>query len=160
MLWLAFKEGLTALCHEMGIQRLTSQFEQDERVKVSAGLVGNSSSSGFPIRQSCVDAGDDPWGGAMRAFLIISIAGATATLAVATAASPRTDLIDGFVRSAIVGKGDAPPEQPAPPDSEYVAYSGYAAALPGPSCYWVRTPIYDSNRNVIGWRGRPLAVCP
>src|SRR5258706_6738654 len=98
----------------------------------------------------------------MKTILIVLVTAATATLAVATAASPRADLIDGFVRSAIVGKvaADAQSAYPAAPNPDYIAYSHYAAALPGPSCYWTRMPVYDSNHNVIGWRGRPVAVCP
>jgi len=46
------------------------------------------------------------------------------------------------------------------PDPGYIVYSGYAAMLPSPTCYWTRMPIYDSDRNVIGWRGRPVGVCP
>jgi hypothetical protein len=42
----------------------------------------------------------------------------------------------------------------------YTVYSGNDAELPASSCYWTRMPIYDPNRNVIGWRGRPVAVCP
>ena len=52
------------------------------------------------------------------------------------------------------------PAYVAVPDRGYIVYSGYAAALPGENCYWTRMPIYDPDRNVIGWRGRPVAVCP
>ena len=45
------------------------------------------------------------------------------------------------------------------PAPGYVVYSGYAAPLPGPNCYWSRMPLYDAYGNVIGWRGRPVAVC-
>jgi hypothetical protein len=40
-----------------------------------------------------------------------------------------------------------------------VVYPAYAAPLPGPGCYWTRMPVYDMYGNVIGWRGRPVAVC-
>ena len=43
---------------------------------------------------------------------------------------------------------------------EYIVYSDSAAALPGPNCYWTRQPVYDADFKVVGWRGRPLAVCP
>ena len=45
------------------------------------------------------------------------------------------------------------------PGPGYVAYPAYAAALPGPNCYWTRMPVYDGFGNVVGWRGRPVAVC-
>jgi hypothetical protein len=87
---------------------------------------------------------------------------AAATLAVATAASFAAGSIDDFLKVAIVGKAaaDVRPAYVATPDPGYIAYSGYAAALPAPSCYWARMPVYDFDRNVIGWRGRPVAVCP
>jgi hypothetical protein len=46
------------------------------------------------------------------------------------------------------------------PEPGYIEYSGYSAALPEPTCYWTRLPIHDSSNKVIGWRGRPVAVCP
>ena len=46
------------------------------------------------------------------------------------------------------------------PDPRYIVYAGYNATLPGPGCYWTRMPMYDSHHEVIGWRGRPIAVCP
>jgi hypothetical protein len=96
-----------------------------------------------------------------------------ATIAVATAASPTpadarcygcgvgAGLVGGFVAGAIVGSALAGP-RPAyvvAPAPGYVVYTGYAAPLPGPSCYWTRMPVYDAYGNVIGWRGRPVAVC-
>ena len=98
---------------------------------------------------------------------------ATATIAVATAASPTpadarcygcgvgAGLVGGFVAGAIVGSALAAP-RPAyvvAPGPGYVVYTGYAAPLPGPNCYWTRMPVYDAYGNVIGWRGRPVAVC-
>jgi hypothetical protein len=96
---------------------------------------------------------------------------AAATLAVATAASPTTadarcygcgvgaGLVGGFVAGAIVGSALARPAYVVAPGPGYVVYSGYAAPLPGPSCYWTRMPVYDAYGNMIGWRGRPVAVC-
>jgi len=98
---------------------------------------------------------------------------AASTLGLATLASPMpaaagcygcgvgAGLVGGFVAGAIVGSALAAPRPayvvgPAP---GYVAYAGYAAPLPGPSCYWTRRPVYDAYGNVIGWRGRPVAVC-
>jgi hypothetical protein len=98
---------------------------------------------------------------------------AAATIAVATAASPTpadarcygcgvgAGLVGGFVAGAIVGSALAGP-RPAyvvAPGPGYVVYTGYAAPLPGTSCYWTRMPVYDAYGNVIGWRGRPVAVC-
>jgi hypothetical protein len=45
------------------------------------------------------------------------------------------------------------------PAPGYIVYSGYAAPLPGPNCYWTRMPVYDAYGNPVGWRGRPVAVC-
>ena len=42
----------------------------------------------------------------------------------------------------------------------YIAYTGYAVALPGPACYGTRMPVYDGYGRVVGWRGAPVAVCP
>src|SRR6266567_3765132 len=47
----------------------------------------------------------------------------------------------------------------AAPGPGYVVYPAYAAPLPGPGCYWTRMPVYDMYGNVVGWRGRPVAVC-
>ena len=96
----------------------------------------------------------------MKAMLTALVA--AATLIDATGASPAAGLDDGYVRSAIVGKTTANVRTAylAAPEPGYIVYSGYAAALPGASCYWTRMPVYDSSHNVIGWRGRPLAVCP
>jgi hypothetical protein len=99
---------------------------------------------------------------------------AATTLALATAASPTpaaagcygcgvgAGLVGGFVAGAIVGSALAGP-RPAyvvAPAPGYVVYSGYAAPLPGPECYWTRRPVYDAYGNVIGWRGRPVPICP
>jgi hypothetical protein len=48
----------------------------------------------------------------------------------------------------------------AAPRPDYIAYADDAAPLPGPNCYWTRVPVYDAEHTVVGWRGRPLAVCP
>lgn len=88
---------------------------------------------------------------------------AAAILAAATtAALPGAGLVGGFVAGAIVHT-PAKDERPAyvvVPKPGYIVYSGYAAALPGPNCYWTRMPIFDPSNKVIGWRGRPVAVCP
>ena len=97
----------------------------------------------------------------MKAILTALAAGAA--LAAATSASFGTSSsIDDFLKVAIVGKGaaDAPPAYSARPEKGYIVYTGYAAALPAPSCYWTRMPVYDFDHNVIGWRGRPVPVCP
>lgn len=63
----------------------------------------------------------------------------------------------GLVLSATA---DDQPLFPADPYPGYIVYSGYDGALPGPNCYWTGMPVYDAERNVVGWRGRPVAVCP
>jgi hypothetical protein len=94
--------------------------------------------------------------------IAVSLAG-TATDAAAQrgAGAFAAGLIGGLAAGAIVG-GAIANSQPAyvAPGPGYVVYPGYAAALPGPGCYWTRAPIYDAYGNVIGWRGRPVAVCP
>jgi hypothetical protein len=88
---------------------------------------------------------------------------AAAILVPATATFLGTALADdSSIAGAQVGKiaSNLRPTFLSVPDPGYIVYSGYAGALPGPSCYWTRIPIYDSDRNVIGWRGRPVAVCP
>jgi hypothetical protein len=79
-----------------------------------------------------------------------------ATAVAAFGASWVTDFVAG-----VIGQG-APvrPAYVAAPDPGYIADPEYAATLPGPDCYWSRMPIYDSDHSVIGWRGRPVAVCP
>jgi hypothetical protein len=94
----------------------------------------------------------------MKTILTALLAGVT--LAATTAGSFGAGLVD--VTGAIVGSttADARPAYVAVPDPGYIVYSGYDAVLPGPSCFWTRMPVYDNDRSVIGWRGRPVAVCP
>jgi hypothetical protein len=98
---------------------------------------------------------------------------AAAALTAATAATPTpadarcygcgvgAGLVGGLVAGAIIGSAVASsrPAYVVAPGPGYVAYPGYAAALPGPDCYWTRRPVYDAYGNVVGWRGRPVAVC-
>ena len=84
----------------------------------------------------------------------LSALAAAATVATAIAAAPTpadagcwgcavgAGAVGGFVAGAIIGNAIA-----------------NAAPLPGPGCYWTRMPVYDMYGNVIGWRGRPVAVC-
>jgi hypothetical protein len=104
----------------------------------------------------------------------LSALAAAATVATAIAAAPTpadagcwgcavgAGAVGGFVAGAIIGNAianAAPPAYVAPPAPGYVVYPAYAAPLPGPGCYWTRMPVYDMYGNVIGWRGRPVAVC-
>ena len=93
---------------------------------------------------------------------ILTALTAAAALAAATAVSPAGGLVDGSVAGAVVGKvaANVRPTYLAAPETGYIVYSEHSAALPGANCYWTRMPIYDPNQNVIGWRGRPVAVCP
>lgn len=70
--------------------------------------------------------------------------------------------IDEFVKVAIVGKQPAsvPPAHLTKPEPGYVSYYGHPEPLPGASCYWTRMPVHDFKGQIIGWRGRPVAVCP
>jgi hypothetical protein len=94
----------------------------------------------------------------MRTILTALVA--AATLAGTTTGSPGAGLVD--VTDAVVGSAaaDVRPAYVAVPDSGYIVYSGYDGVLPGPNCFWTRMPVYDNDRTVIGWRGRPVAVCP
>jgi hypothetical protein len=67
----------------------------------------------------------------------------------------------GFIGGAIVGSAiaNSRPAYVVAPAPGYVVYSGYAAPLPGPNCYWSRQPVYDPYGNIVGWRGRAIAVC-
>jgi hypothetical protein len=67
----------------------------------------------------------------------------------------------GVVGGLIVGSAiaNSRPAYVVAPGPGYIAYPAYAAALPGPNCYWTRMPVYDRFGNVRGWRGRPVAVC-
>jgi hypothetical protein len=93
---------------------------------------------------------------------IVTAMTATAALVIGTAASFGAGSVDDFLKVAIVGTptADARPAYLATPEPGYIVYTGYAAALPAPNCYWTRMPVYDFDHNVIGWRGRPTAVCP
>jgi hypothetical protein len=93
---------------------------------------------------------------------------ATATAAVPTQADARcfgcavgAGVVGGLVAGAIIGSAvaNSRPAYVVSPGPGYVAYPAYAAALPGPNCYWTRMPVYDAFGNVVGWRGRPVAVC-
>lgn len=81
----------------------------------------------------------------------------------AVAAGVAAGLVGGLiVGSAIANSGPAygGPAYVVAPGPGYLAYPGYYASLPGPRCYWTRMPVYDRFGNAIGWRGRPVAVCP
>jgi hypothetical protein len=103
--------------------------------------------------------------------LVAAVGVAAATAVAPTPADARcygcgvgAGLVGGFVAGALVGSAIAnanagPPAYVVAPSPGYVVYAGYAAPLPGPNCYWTRRPVYDAYGNVIGWRGRPIAVC-
>src|SRR5262245_46964493 len=86
--------------------------------------------------------------------IVVAAAGLAATSASLAAGSVTvTDTI-------VVDSANGHPAHVATPAPGYIGYPGYAAALPGANCYWTRMPMYDDEHNVIGWRGRPVAVCP
>ena len=93
----------------------------------------------------------------MKAMLAAALA-VGGILSFATTAALAADFV--AVRGAVVVDPAANPNVVAVPYPGYIVYSDYAAALPGPNCFWTRMPIYDTDRTVIGWRGRPVAVCP
>ena len=98
----------------------------------------------------------------MKKTLTTLLAAATVASALAgsaTTASARggfvPGLLGGFVAGAIVGGVIA--SRPAP---GYVVYPGYSAPVAHPGCYWTNVPVYDAYGNIVGWRGRPVQVCP
>jgi hypothetical protein len=93
----------------------------------------------------------------MKAALTAFTVGA---LAIATAASANAGSINVADAIVVDTAATTQPAYVAKPDPRYIVYSGYNATLPGAGCYWTRMPMYDSHHEVIGWRGRPQAVCP
>jgi hypothetical protein len=91
---------------------------------------------------------------------ILIAVGVVASLAAATALSQGGDSV--LVTRAIVAAPPAPESAayPTHPQPGYIAYKDYDVAVPTPGCYWTRSPIYDAERKIVGWRGRPMAVCP
>ena len=103
----------------------------------------------------------------LTAFVAAATVAAALTASATDASAQRgfgVGLAAGLVGGAIIGGALASrPVYAAPyvavPPTGFVAYPGYAVALPGPNCYWTRMPVYDPYGRVIGWRGRPVAVC-
>jgi hypothetical protein len=93
----------------------------------------------------------------MKAMLAAALA-VGGILSFATTAALAADFV--AVRGAVVVDPAANPNVVAVPYPGYIVYSGHEAEPPASNCYWTRMPIYDPSRNVIGWRGRPVAVCP
>jgi hypothetical protein len=82
------------------------------------------------------------------------------SLAFATAGSAGAASINAADAIVVDTAAPSPPTYVVTPNPRYIVYSGYDAALPGPGCYWTRMPMYDAHHEVVGWRGRPMAVCP
>jgi hypothetical protein len=102
---------------------------------------------------------------AAAATIAVSLAGtATDASAQRGGGAFAAGLIGGLAAGAIVGSAIANsgpgPAYVVAPGPGYVVYPGYAAAVPAPGCYWTRMPLYDAYGNVVGWRGRPVVVCP
>lgn len=91
---------------------------------------------------------------------ISSVVIAASVFAAATAAWSGPDSVSATAPLVPNANVDSQPLFPATPYAGYVVYSGYAGPLAAPSCYWTRLPVYDAERNVVGWRGRPVAICP
>jgi hypothetical protein len=94
----------------------------------------------------------------MKAILVA--VGVVASLAVATEISLGGDSIK--LTSALIAAAptSAQPAHPIEPHPGYIAYAEHDVAAPAPGCYWTRLPVYDNARNIVGWLGRPVAVCP
>ena len=78
-----------------------------------------------------------------------------AAVTFATAVSAMRITADARCVGCAVGASERPAD--APPG--YVSYPAYGEPLPGPNCYWYRTPVYDTYGKMVGWRGRPVAFC-
>ena len=78
-----------------------------------------------------------------------------AAVTFATAVSAMRITADARCVGCAVGASERPAD--APPG--YVYYPAYGEPLPGPNCYWYRTPVYDTYGKMVGWRGRPVAFC-
>jgi|SwirhirootsSR2_FD_contig_31_8697586_length_527_multi_8_in_0_out_0_1 hypothetical protein len=89
-----------------------------------------------------------------------ALAAVAATTAAATTASFCDDTVSPAESITVSAATDVRPHYPAAPYPGYIVYPNHAAALPNPTCYWTRMPIYDLSHNVIGWRGRPIGICP
>jgi hypothetical protein len=91
--------------------------------------------------------------------ILIAIGVATCLVA-ATAFSQGGNSV--LVTRAIVAGPPAPESaaNPTHPQPGYIAYNDYDVAVPAPGCYWTRLPIHDAEHKIVGWRGRPVAVCP
>ena len=85
---------------------------------------------------------------------------AAATLAAAAATSLGADTVRVTGPIVVSAATELRPAYVTSPDPGYISYADNSAALPGLNCYWTRLPLYDLDHNVIGWRGRPVAVCP
>jgi hypothetical protein len=95
------------------------------------------------------------------ATIAVSLAGSANTASAQRGGAFAAGLIGGIAAGAIVGSAIANSRPYAvAPAPGYVVYPGYAAAVPAPGCYWTRMPVYDYAGNVVGWRGRPVVVCP
>jgi hypothetical protein len=91
---------------------------------------------------------------------MVAAVGAVAILAGATLYSRGGDSVS--VSSTIVAGApiSTRPAYPTEPYPGYIAYADYDVTVPAPGCYWTRLPVYDNARTVVGWLGRPIAVCP
>jgi len=99
----------------------------------------------------------------MRKTLTAFVAAATLAAALAGSATEASAQRGGAVAAGVLGGlfagaiiGGAIASQPR----GYVVYPGYAEPVYGPGCYWTRMPVYDPYGNVVGYRGRPVQVCP
>lgn len=91
--------------------------------------------------------------------IVIAI-GVVASLVAATTFSLGGDSVQ-VTRSIVAGPPALKsPAYAAKPRPGYIDYAHHDAAVPAPGCRWTRLPIYDAEGEVVGWRGRPVAVCP
>ena len=95
------------------------------------------------------------------ATIAVAVAGSATDASAQRRGAVAAGIAAGVVGGLIVGSAiaNSRPAYVVAPGPGYIAYPAYAAALPGPNCYWTRMPVYDRWGNVRGWRGRPVAVC-
>lgn len=94
----------------------------------------------------------------MRAIRVAT--GSLAIIAAATVASWGNDSVKLVTPIITDASASAGPTRPSEPYPGYVAYADNDVTVPAPGCYWTRLPVYDNARKVVGWLGRPVAVCP
>jgi hypothetical protein len=94
----------------------------------------------------------------MRTILVAF--GAVVIFAAATVFSLGGDSVKATSAIIAGASASAQPTYPTEPHPGYIAYADHDVTVPASGCYWTRLPVYDNARKLVGWLGRPVAVCP